>query len=86
MVFLGLVGVRAGPSRDLVSLTGLLVASFVAVTLPTHAHASHRSHLDLLLMVFAAAGAMHLAAKRLGRHRPRTTSGARSTGHFRGQR
>ncbi len=83
VVALGLVGTRAGPSRDLVALTGLLVAGFVAVTLATHAHTSHRSHLDLPVIVLAAAGAMHLAAARRRPRRPDGTPDAGSAGPVR---
>jgi 4-amino-4-deoxy-L-arabinose transferase-like glycosyltransferase len=52
---LAVIGLRAAAGRDLVGLVALLTAGFAVVAVAAHAHTSHRSHLDVHLMVLAAA-------------------------------
>jgi 4-amino-4-deoxy-L-arabinose transferase-like glycosyltransferase len=51
---LAILGLRLGPPRDLVVLVALLALAFLVVVLATHGHTSHRSHLDLYLLVLGA--------------------------------
>jgi 4-amino-4-deoxy-L-arabinose transferase-like glycosyltransferase len=51
---LALLALRSGRDRwPFASLVGLLAVAFLAVVLPTYVHTSHRSYLDVYLMVLA---------------------------------
>lgn len=52
---LAVIGLSAAAARDLVELVALLAAGFVVVAVAAHAHTSHRSYLDVHLVVLAAA-------------------------------
>lgn len=55
VALLAVYGVVTGVARGpVVSLLGLLIVAFLAVVLPTHAHTSHRSYLDVYLAILAA--------------------------------
>ena len=47
-------GLCTGAPRDLVAVVGLLLLAFLALVLATHGHTSHRSHLDVYLLVLGA--------------------------------
>lgn len=56
---LALYGAGSAVARGPVAwLLGLLIVAFLAVVLPTHAHTSHRSHLDVYVVVLAARTAL----------------------------
>lgn len=60
------------------SVAGLLVASFVAVTVTTHAHTSHRSYLDIYLAILASYALVLGWSTFLGRRRAALTPEGRS--------
>jgi hypothetical protein len=74
---LGITGVILSRAhwREL-SLIGLLVASFIVVTVTAHAHTSHRSYLDVYLAILASYTLVLGWSTFLARRRPAVARGA----------
>ena len=74
VAILGLVGMFLARRRREVILIGMLFIAFICVTAVFWAHTSHRSYLDVYLIVFAASVVERLWSSQLADHKSRSRS------------